>query len=83
MAISTIAEEKAKYKKMLIDWFTSMCLLFVLHFIIILTIQLNNTLVGAIGDASSTGDIAKQFLDNALNNVYLTKGMGNAICHHL
>ena len=83
MAISTIAEEKAKYKKMLIDWFTSMCLLFVLHFIIILTIQLNNTLVGAIGDASSTGDIAKQFLDNALNNVYLTKGMGNAICYLL
>ena len=83
MAISTIAEEKAKYKKMLIDWFTSMCLLFVLHFIIILTIQLNNTLVGAIGDASSTGDIAKQFLDNALNNVYFTKGMGNAICYLL
>ena len=78
-----LLKEKAKYKKMLIDWFTSMCLLFVLHFIIILTIQLNNTLVGAIGDASSTGDIAKQFLDNALNNVYFTKGMGNAICYLL
>ena len=83
MAISTIAEEKAKYKKMLKDWFTSMCLLFVLHYIIILTIQLNNTLVSAIGDASSTGDIGKQFFNNAVNNVYLTKGMANAICYLL
>ena len=83
MAISTIAEEKAKYKKMLIDWFTSMCLLFVLHFIIILTIQLNNALVGAIGDATSTGDIGNQFFINAINNVYLTKGMANAICYLL
>lgn len=83
MAISTIAEEKAKYKKMLKDWFTSMCLLFVLHYIIILTIQLNNTLVNAIGDASSTGDIGKQFFNNAVNNVYLTKGMANAICYLL
>ena len=83
MAISTIAEEKAKYKKMLIDWFTSMCLLFVLHFIIILTIQLNNALVGAIGDATSTGDIGKQFAEQALLTPYLTKGMGNAICYLL
>lgn len=83
MAISTIAEEKAKYKKMLIDWFTSMCLLFVLHFIIILTIQLNNALVGAIGDATSTGDIGKQFAVQALATPYLTKGMGNAICYLL
>ena len=83
MAISTIAEEKAKYKKMLIDWFTSMCLLFVLHFIIILTIQLNNALVGAIGDATSTGDIGKQFAKQAIFTPYLTKGMGNAICYLL
>ena len=83
MAISTIAEEKAKYKKMLIDWFTSMCLLFVLHFIIILTIQLNNALVGAIGDATSTGDIGKQFEKQAIFTPYLTKGMGNAICYLL
>ena len=83
MAISTIAEEKAKYKKMLIDWFTSMCLLFVLHFIIILTIQLNNALVGAIGDATSTGDLGKQFAVQALATPYLTKGMGNAICYLL
>jgi len=84
MAISTVAEEKAKYKKMLIDWFTSMCLLFVLHYIILFTIQLNNTLVAAIGAATSDeGDIGKQFFDNAINNAYVTKGMANAICYLL
>ena len=57
--------------------------MFVLHFIIILTIQLNNALVGAIGDATSTGDIGKQFAKQAIFTPYLTKGMGNAICYLL
>ena len=34
MAISTVADEKAKYKKQLIAWFQSIVLLFAMHFII-------------------------------------------------
>ena len=37
MAISTVASEEAKYKKMLKDWAISLVLVFVLHFIIIIT----------------------------------------------
>lgn len=45
MAISTIAEEKAKYKRMIFDWFLSIALIFIMHYIIIITINANNLLV--------------------------------------
>lgn len=54
MALSTIAEEQAKYKKMLIDWVTSMALLFVLHYIIIFIININQTFVNALAGIEIT-----------------------------
>ena len=48
MAISTVASEEAKYKKMLKDWAVSLVLVFVLQYIMILTFFVNNTLVEAL-----------------------------------
>lgn len=48
MAISTVAEEKAKYQKMLVDWVCSLALVFVLHWIAIFTIYANEAIVNAI-----------------------------------
>ena len=48
MAISSIADDKAKYKKMLKDWFVGFALLFVLHYIMIGIIHLNNGLIDAL-----------------------------------
>lgn len=48
MALSTVASEEAKYKKMLTDWVTSIALLFVLHYIIYFVILVNKALVGAL-----------------------------------
>lgn len=45
MAISTVAEKKAVYKNWLMNWFVSLILLFMLHFIIRGTIYLNGQLV--------------------------------------
>lgn len=49
MAISTVASDEAKYKKMLKDWVVSIALLFVLHYIMIFTINFNNILVDIVG----------------------------------
>lgn len=49
MAISSIAEDKAKYKQMLTNWFVGFGLIFVLHIIIIFVINANEILVNAIG----------------------------------
>lgn len=50
MALSTIASEQAKYKQMLVDWITSLALLFLLHYIIILFISINSALVSGLAN---------------------------------
>lgn len=50
MALSTIADDKAKYKKMLIDWCCSLVLVFILHYIAIFIIYCNDAIVSALKD---------------------------------
>lgn len=57
MAISTIASEKAMYKKMLVDWVTSLALLFLLHYIMIFTFACNEALVNALYDICEDTDL--------------------------
>ena len=58
MAISSVAEEKARYKRMLVDWVVSLVLLFVLHYIMILIININDGIVAILAGANpgSTGE---------------------------
>ena len=51
MAISTIAEDRAKYKKMLIDWLVSIILIFALHYIIIFLVNINNYIVDILDES--------------------------------
>ena len=64
MAISTVASDEAKYKKMLKDWVVSIALLFVLHYIMIFTINFNNILVDII-------DNARGFINNRENTTWV------------
>lgn len=48
MAISTVASEQAQYKRMLTDWLVSFGLIFLLNYIIIFTIEVNNGLIGLL-----------------------------------
>lgn len=54
MAISTVASEKAVYKKMLIDWMVSFAIIFVIHYIILITINVSNALVEIIANTQSS-----------------------------
>lgn len=54
MAISTIASDQAKYKHMLVDWVTSIALLFLLHYIIMFVISINSALISALGGLVQT-----------------------------
>jgi len=57
MAISTIASEKAEYKRMLVDWVTSLALVFVLHYIIMFTINCNEALVRVLWNMAGNMNI--------------------------
>lgn len=49
MATSTIASDKAKYQKMFISWLKSFMLVFLMHYIAIALIELQNWILGVIG----------------------------------
>ena len=57
MAITTIASDKAMYKKMLVDWVASMFLLFLMHYIMIFTINVNNTIINALSAGINSAKI--------------------------
>ena len=48
MAISTVATDKAMYKKMLFDWVASLALVFIIQYIIIFTVNVNQSIIKAI-----------------------------------
>lgn len=49
MVLTSVSQDKAKYKGMLVDWLVAICLLFVLHFIMIVTLNVTSTITNAIG----------------------------------
>ena len=84
MAISTIAEDKAKYKTMLYDWLTSLALLFVLQYVMIFTININNAFIETLSTGlsdSSFGSMTDTFFKESLTNASFTTGMGCALIY--
>ena len=76
MAISSIASEKAEYKKMLVNWATSFIVLFILHYLMIAIVSLNNELVTLIynlkdnvssSEVSGQGDYMGELLTNSFS----------------
>lgn len=57
MALSTVADEKAKYKKMLVDWVCSLVLIFVLQYISVFIIYSNNAIVEALRSTLSDSTV--------------------------
>ena len=65
MSITTIASDKAAYKKMLVDWICSLVLIFLIQYIMIFTFAVNEALIKAI--AAGSGEIKS--LINALDKI--------------
>lgn len=66
MALSTVAQERALYKKMLVDWLTSLALLFFLHYIMIFVLMINDALVNAM-EALMTATNMDDFIANLVD----------------
>lgn len=63
MALSTVADDKAKYKKMLVDWCCSLALIFVIQYIAIFTIYANDVIVGFLRN------VEYESIDSAINSI--------------
>lgn len=56
MAISTVASDKAMYKKNLVDWVCSLALIFLLQYIILFTVNVNNIFVNSLASMANDGN---------------------------
>lgn len=48
MAITTVASEKAEYKRMLVSWFVGFIIIFLIQYFLILVLNINSTILGWI-----------------------------------
>lgn len=84
MAITTIASDKAMYSKMLIDWVTSLALIFLLQYIILFTFYVNDALVEAMSGVAEGANIdtaIEQLREEATAFGY--KGIGAAAVYFI
>ena len=66
MAIASVADDKAKYKKMLFDWVVGLALIFVIHYIAIFTVYCNDAIVHAIEVAYESESDTAEGMINAI-----------------
>lgn len=67
MAISVTASDKAKYKKLLRNWFVGFVLIFLLHYIAIFIMEISKLLQGLIVQIAQNLDIQTDFEYNIIN----------------
>lgn len=87
MLLATTSEKKAQYKEILIYWVRSLALIFVLHYIMIGIIAINDALVKALykaGEqvvAGKNNDIMETLFGNALKAIKITTSMANTFAY--
>lgn len=71
MAISTVADDKARYKKMLINWLSSLMLIFIIHFIVIIIsylLQVGLATVNKVAESMQISEFETTLLTDASEN---------------
>lgn len=69
MILSSTGQDKAKYKKMFMDWLTALCLLFVLHYIMAFIIEISSMLTKIFVN-NVLGDQNQDILMSSLRNAF-------------
>ena len=81
MALSSVAEDRAKYKKMLVDWVCSLALIFLLQYIALGIIYLNDALVKSlraiIANGSDSG--VQGFMADFMDKLAISSSLGAGI----
>ena len=54
ITLSSVASDKAKYKQMLIDWTTALCLVFLMHYIMSFAVTINEKIIDSISSITTS-----------------------------
>ena len=69
MLLTSVSQDKAKYKMMLKDWFVALCLLFAMHYIMIATLNLCSTVTKAIGASGQNVNMTEKTMNTINENM--------------
>lgn len=76
MAISTTAEDKTKYKKMFVNWTTSFILIFIMHYIFIILIEIQSMILELLKPIASERGFENEIINDTWNSFQSAKGWG-------
>ncbi len=80
MIISSVSQDKAKYKMMLKDWFIALCLLFAMHYIMLGILNISSMITDAIGTSGQNISFAEKsmtIIDHVTQEKSKIDGDGN------
>lgn len=83
MALSSIPEDKAKYKAMLTNWFVGLGIVFVLQYIIVIVINANELLISTIDPKGIDGSSLMQDLFGQIFWLSFTTSFGSLIIYSI
>ena len=69
--ISSVAEDKAKYKQTLMDWLVAMCLVFCLHYIMAFMMTMVDTVTDVLSGGNGVGELIEVFVSNEGYDTYV------------
>ena len=75
MIISTMASDKAKYKTMFKDWLVAICLVVMMHYIMIATLNISGLVVKSIGSSGNARSHTEKIMV-LLENILADKDEG-------
>ena len=69
MALSTVATDRVKYRKMFFDWLCSLALIFVLQYLVIFLVKLNESIVYMIASLLTNNGAIQDSVGKAINEI--------------
>lgn len=69
MLMTSVSQDKAKYKTMLKDWIIALCLLFAMHYIMIASLNICSTIVDAIGTTGKNANTTQDTMNKINTNL--------------
>lgn len=79
MAISTVASEQAKYKKMFQNWLVSFILLFLMHYVFIIIFEIQDILLSLIKHLTEGEGFEEKLLNDTYNTFASAKGWNGVV----
>lgn len=81
MVISSVSQDKAKYKSMIKDWFVAMCLVVFMHYIMVFTLNISSMITEAIGTGgrNAVGGLISKEINIIANVVQINKDENSSL----